>query len=178
MCLLGRKVPGKTHEDRMKNVKEKLNSMSTANYQPLSSSNSIPHVQQHPQDLGREELVHCRRFSAFNLPVSARTEARYLGNYLQDLLQAMFHLFPSHRSLLVDCLSILCSDDQILVRKHAAAGLHEVSFFIFIFTTFFYRFNNKPNIYLLINIHLLNSGCSFTWQKCRYYVSSFVDFSL
>jgi len=108
MCLLGRKVPGKTHEDRMKNVKEKLNSMSTANYQPLSFSNSIPHVQQHPQDLGREELVHCRRFSAFNLP-------------------AMFHLFPSQRSLLVDCLSILCSDDQILVRKHAAAGLHEVA---------------------------------------------------
>lgn len=108
MCLLGRRSL-ENEPNLIQAVHERLAEMRSENFskiRPLSSMSMVPH----PQDLKKDDLLECRRYSAFNLP-------------------AMFQIFSNEEfsSTLMDCSLILSSDDDVIVRKRVAAGLHEIA---------------------------------------------------
>jgi len=114
MCLLGRKQIHKnmTKIERMKKVEQRLGEMRLGEAKVAKTGRSAHSTFQMPvnrQDLQKDDLLECRRNCSYNLP-------------------AMFQVFHMiHLSTIIDCSLVLLSDDDVIVRKRVAAGLHEIA---------------------------------------------------
>jgi len=115
MCLLGRKQIHKnmTKIERMKKVEQRLAEMRLGEAKVAKPGRSAHSTFQimcvNRQDLQKDDLLECRRNCCYNLPA----------------IFQVFHMI--HLSTIIDCSLVLLSDDDVIVRKRVAAGLHEIA---------------------------------------------------